>query len=73
MAIAVSELIEMRDNLIRARAKGVKVLQLNGERVEYRSDAEMAAAINALNGQIEAAQGEGGGFSIGYATTGRGL
>lgn len=73
MAIELSELIQMRDDLIRARAKGVKVLQLNGERVEYRSDAEMAAAINSLSSQIDAAQGAGGGFTVGYAVTGRGL
>lgn len=73
MAIALSELTQMRDDLIRARAKGVKVLQLNGERVEYRSDAEMASAINSLTAQIDAAQGDGGGFAVAYATTGRGL
>jgi hypothetical protein len=72
MAIDQAELIQMRDALIRARAKGVKSVQLNGERVEYRSDAEMAAAIASLTAQIAEAQGAGG-FVVGYVTTGRGL
>jgi hypothetical protein len=42
----------MRDALVRARARGARVLQMNGERVEYKSDAEMAAAIGDLDRRI---------------------
>ncbi|WP_158970958.1 phage head-tail joining protein [Chachezhania sediminis] len=52
MAIEATELEEMRDALIRARAKGVRELQMNGERVRYGSDAEMAAAIAALDRRL---------------------
>lgn len=74
MAIELSELIEMRDGLIRARAKGVRSLQLNGERVEFVDDADFARRIAALNADIAALQGSGGGgFEIGYPTLSRGL
>lgn len=52
MAIDATELTTLRDNLVRARAKGVRELQMNGERVRYGSDAEMAAAIAALDTRI---------------------
>ncbi|WP_323008555.1 phage head-tail joining protein [Paracoccus sp. (in: a-proteobacteria)] len=52
MAVLVDELIEMRDALIRARAKGVRMLQCNGERVEYRTDAEMLTALADLEARI---------------------
>lgn len=57
MPIAPEDLIEMRDALIRARAKGVRTLQINGERVEYKTDAEMADAINDLEARIRRASG----------------
>lgn len=52
MAIEATELEALRDALIRARAKGARSLQLGSERVEYRSDAEMAAAISDLEARI---------------------
>lgn len=52
MAIEVAELETMRDALIRARAKGARELQLNGERIRYGSDAEMASAIADLDSRI---------------------
>ncbi|WP_420344997.1 phage head-tail joining protein [Paenirhodobacter sp.] len=55
MAIEVSELITLRDTLIRARAKGILALQLNGERIQYRTDAEMASAIADLEARIRRA------------------
>lgn len=74
MAIDLSELIEMRDALIRARAKGVRSLQLNGERVEFVSDGDFARRIAALTADIEALQGgSSGGFEVGYPTMTRGL
>ncbi|MFT4015065.1 MAG: hypothetical protein QM682_17090 [Paracoccus sp. (in: a-proteobacteria)] len=52
MPVVVEELAQMRDALIRARARGVRTLQVGTERVEYRTDAEMAAAINDLEARI---------------------
>ena len=72
MAVGQEELEQLRHNLVRARAKGIRVVLMNGERVEYKSDAEMAAAINGLDAQIAAAAGSGG-FTVLYAETGRGL
>ncbi|MFZ5964729.1 phage head-tail joining protein [Thalassococcus sp. BH17M4-6] len=57
MAISATELETMRDALIRARAKGARELQMNGERVRYGSDAEMAAAIADLDTRLRAASG----------------
>lgn len=55
MAVGVDELITLRDALIRARAKGVRAVQMGEERVEYRSDAEMASAIADLDSRIRSA------------------
>ncbi|WP_065383236.1 phage head-tail joining protein [Hyphomonas sp. ND6WE1B] len=56
MALTVSELTTMRDELIKARSNGVRsVRDQNGEEVTYSSDREMAAAIAALDRQIAAA------------------
>lgn len=52
MSIGSSELETLRDALIRARAKGVREVQMNGERVRYGSDAEMASAIADLDARI---------------------
>lgn len=55
MALGAGELETMRDELLRARAKGVRTLQLNGERVEYKTDAEMASTIADLEARIRRA------------------
>lgn len=55
MAISVSELQEMRDTLVRNRAKGVRSLEQGGEKVQFGSDLEMAKAISDLDRQIDAA------------------
>ena len=53
-SITISDLFRLRDELIRARMKNVREFQdQNGERVAYRSDAEMAAAIIAINREIQ--------------------
>lgn len=52
MAVEVSELEVLRDELIRARARGVRVTVYEGKRLEYGSDAEMAAAIADLDHRI---------------------
>lgn len=51
----VADLIRFRDDLRAARYSGAKVFQdQNGERVEYRSDRELAAAMAALESEIAA-------------------
>ena len=56
MALTLAELTAARDALLRARAAGVRrVRDKSGEEVEYRSDAEMARALAALDSEISAA------------------
>lgn len=55
MAIDATELMTMRDALLRARARGVREVQMNDERVRYGSDAEMAAALNDIEARIRRA------------------
>lgn len=55
MPLESTELVALRDELVRARAKGVRALQLGAERVEYRTDAEMADAIADLDRRIASA------------------
>lgn len=43
----------LRDELIRARARGVRVTMYDGKRLEYGTDAEMAAAIADLEARIK--------------------
>lgn len=74
MALELSELIELRDTLVRNRAKGVRSLQFNGERVEFVTDADFARRISDLNGQIAALQGQGDDpFAVVFPSLGRGL
>jgi len=55
MTIAASELVTLRDALIRARARGVRETMIEGRRVSYATDAEMAAVIADLERRINAA------------------
>jgi hypothetical protein len=55
MAIDATELEALRDALLRARARGTRSLQMGGEKVEYQSDADMAAAITDLEARIRRA------------------
>jgi len=57
MAVDLSELIELRDRLILARGRGVKVAEVGGEHIEFRSDEQMAAAIADLEVRIRRASG----------------
>lgn len=52
MSIAADDLIALRDKLIRTRAEGTRVVQYDGRRVEYATDAELAAAIADLEARI---------------------
>jgi hypothetical protein len=59
MAATLSELQASLDALNAARASGMRSVEYAGRRVEYRSDVEIAAAITALEQQINDAQGSG--------------
>lgn len=69
MAISVAELETLHDALIRARAKGVRELQMGGERLRYGSDAEMADAIADLSARIRQAQGTASGSRAAVIST----
>ena len=55
----IDDMIAQRDALMAARFRGVRTVEIDGRRVTYASDAEMAAAITDLERRIAAAQ-EGG-------------
>lgn len=53
----LADMLRYRENLRAARYNGARVFQdQNGERVEYRSDRELAAAMAALEAEIAAMQ-----------------
>lgn len=53
MALTVPQLQATRDALVTARSQGLlSVTDSNGERVEYKTDAQMAAALAALDAEI---------------------
>ena len=55
MALSLPELTAARDSLFMARAGGVTTYRdQNGELVTYKSDAEMARALAALDAEIAA-------------------
>lgn len=55
----LSELLEFRDALAKARYAGVReVTDSNGESVRYATDREMAAALAAIDREIEAQTGK---------------
>ena len=54
----IAELTKMRADLFAARMNGTRSLQdQNGERVEFKSDNEMAKAMAALDAEIAKASG----------------
>jgi hypothetical protein len=55
----LDEMTAQRDALLAARFRGVRTVEIDGRRVTYATDAEMAAAITDLERRIAAAQ-EGG-------------
>ena len=68
MAIPASELEALRDALLRVRAAGARVVQMDGKRVEYANDAEMAKAIADLESRIARAASHRPG-SVAFATS----
>jgi hypothetical protein len=57
--MTLSELIAQRDALLAARFRGVRNVEIEGKRVSYATDGEMAAAITDLERRIATAT-EGG-------------
>lgn len=55
MALPANELEALRDALLRVRAAGARVVQMDGKRVEYANDAELAKAIADLESRIRRA------------------
>lgn len=56
-ALSLSDLLTLRDALIRARLNGVReVRDQSGETVTYKSDREMAAALADVEARIAAMQ-----------------
>ena len=53
--MTVTELTAQRDALPTARYRGVRTVEIEGKRVTYASDAEMAAAITDLERWIAGA------------------
>lgn len=52
-ALTVAELQTLRDSLVRNRANGIREFRdQNGETVTYKSDRELAAAIDSLEFEI---------------------
>jgi hypothetical protein len=54
--MTLDELTAQRDALLAARYRGLRTVEIEGRRVTYASDAEMAAAITGLERRIAAAE-----------------
>ena len=67
-----ADMIARRDALLGARWRGVRTVEVEGRRVTYATDAEMAAAISDLERRIDAAR-SGGRRRIVRTTAGKGL
>lgn len=52
-----SDLQTYLETLIAARAKGLRVVEYQGQRVEYKTDGELASAIADIERRIAVAQG----------------
>lgn len=66
----LDKLIQRRDDLRKSRASGVmEVEDQNGERVRYKSDQQMAAALSDLDRQIAEIQGRATPSSFHFQTS----
>jgi hypothetical protein len=54
--MTLEELNARRDALLAARYRGVRTIEIEGRRITYATDAEMAAAIGDLERRIEQAE-----------------
>jgi len=59
MAMTLLELTTQRGSLLAARFRGVRTVEIEGKRVTYATDSEMAAALTDLERRIATAT-EGG-------------
>jgi hypothetical protein len=57
--MTLEELTVQRDALLAARYRGMRTVEIEGRRVTYATDAEMAAAITDLERRIAAAANGG--------------
>jgi hypothetical protein len=57
--MTLEELTVQRDALLAARYRGMRMVEIEGRRVTYATDAEMAAAITDLERRIAAAANGG--------------
>jgi hypothetical protein len=57
--MTLEQLISQRDLLLAARFRGVRTVEIEGKRVTYATDAEMASALTDLERRIATAT-EGG-------------
>jgi hypothetical protein len=57
--MTLEELNAQRDALLAARFRGLRTVEIEGRRVTYASDAEMAAAITDVERRIAAAANGG--------------
>ena len=55
----LEEMIAQRDVLLAARYRGVRTVEIDGRRVTYATDNEMAAAITDLERRISLATSDG--------------
>lgn len=62
----------LRDGLIEARARGVRVVQFGEDRVEYSHDNELAAALAAVDAEIATLTGRGSRRTF-YPATSKGV
>jgi hypothetical protein len=53
--MTLEDMIAQRDALLAARFRGVRTIEVDGRRVTYATDSEMAAAIMDLDRRIEMA------------------
>lgn len=57
--MTLGEMTTQRDALLAARYRGLRTVEIEGRRVTYATDAEMAAAITDLERRIAAAENGG--------------
>jgi hypothetical protein len=54
--VTLEEMTAQREALLAARFRGVRTVEIDGRRVTYATDAEMAAAITDLERRIDGTQ-----------------
>ena len=54
--MSLDEMTAQRDALLAARYRGVRTVEVDGRRITYATDAEMAAALADLEKRIAAAE-----------------